>query len=640
MKQPYFYLVQVGTGFLVATSAIASTSYGDLNNFDTVNDTGQDCHGFEIEIDDVHKTDITYTYDWNHYSTPVISEDNSNPLHPKVFVRYQSLKNADGSWAAYTAVPTTPITPTNGHMCTNPAVNQGCEHFGVGFYGQPSAIKYNWLVDDGNGNLVHGPAVNVASPSWIAYKAPNVVAKPGDAVAQVVAVIPAPVEPIPPAKKFGEASWVKIIKTKTHNNKNLPLKDLVGDDKDGDGKADWTNGEPDEVETEWRLLQANSDNNAKKAALKGKAEALPNKNETVTRRYEFYKYVAGDNSIDGETGEAMCDAVATDGIHGDPSMNNVGVTNANGDTVYFDCSAVAVVGEYTGAQMAGFDPAAALGLIDNLQDADTTQAYSRRVVIGGSSPYTIQVTDGALPSGMRFKADTVDPSKSSGILEGTPTAGGDYSFNLTVTDALGALISSPVPYNLHVVGPQQPNRAPQANADNVRTYPKTAITVNVLANDTDVDGDALTIEKISRPTNGTAVINANGVIYKPKATFTGVDTFTYSITDGRGGNATGTVTVKVAPNQLPVAVADTVATTKNTPVTVNVLANDTDADGDALTLLAATTPLHGTLKKNADNTVTFTPAKNFLGVGGFTYKNTDGHTGGISSSTVTVNVGK
>src|ERR1043166_4474205 len=70
------------------TSARASTAYGSLNNFDCVNDTGQEAHGFEIELDDVHSTDITYTYDYNHYGIPKITEDNTDPLHPKVFIRY------------------------------------------------------------------------------------------------------------------------------------------------------------------------------------------------------------------------------------------------------------------------------------------------------------------------------------------------------------------------------------------------------------------------------------------------------------------------------------------------------------------------------------------------------------------------
>ena len=112
-------------------AAVASTAYGDLNNFDVFNDTGQECHGFEIELDDVRSTDITYTYDWNHYGAPTISEDNSDPAHPKVFIRYAA-KYASSAFSAFTAVPATAPSPTDGHMCTDPTVNFGCEHFGVG----------------------------------------------------------------------------------------------------------------------------------------------------------------------------------------------------------------------------------------------------------------------------------------------------------------------------------------------------------------------------------------------------------------------------------------------------------------------------------------------------------------------------
>ncbi len=50
-------------------AARASIAYGSINNFDTVNDTGVPAYGFEIELDDIHSADISYTYDWNHYGT-------------------------------------------------------------------------------------------------------------------------------------------------------------------------------------------------------------------------------------------------------------------------------------------------------------------------------------------------------------------------------------------------------------------------------------------------------------------------------------------------------------------------------------------------------------------------------------------
>ena len=145
----------------------ASTAYGDLNNFDTVNDTGQDCHGFEIEIDDIHSTDITYTYDWNHYGAPKIREDNSRSGDiPRCSsaTRARRTPTAAGRALHGDAAPRRSRRPT-ATAAPIPSVNDGCEHFGVGYYGAPTAIRYNWLVDDGAGNLVLGRGC-VARRSW------------------------------------------------------------------------------------------------------------------------------------------------------------------------------------------------------------------------------------------------------------------------------------------------------------------------------------------------------------------------------------------------------------------------------------------------------------------------------------------
>ncbi len=157
-------LVAFGSNF-----SAASTVFGDLNNFDVFNDTGQNCYGFEIELDDIHSTDISYTFDWNHYGPPTITEDNSDPAHPKVFVRYAAHYNAaTSSFSAFTSLPATPPAPTTGHQCTDPSVNIGCEHFGVGHNATPTIIRHNWLIENPSapGTLIHGPAVNVATPNW------------------------------------------------------------------------------------------------------------------------------------------------------------------------------------------------------------------------------------------------------------------------------------------------------------------------------------------------------------------------------------------------------------------------------------------------------------------------------------------
>jgi hypothetical protein len=133
----------VGLLLLNSHRADASIAYGTINNFDTVNDTSNVCHGFEIELDDCGSADITYCYSYNHYGTPDIRQDTvSVPGHTNCFVRYAAIYS-NGVWSAYTAIPTGPIAPTLGHSFTNPGLNFGGEHFGVGYYGNPTAVKYN-----------------------------------------------------------------------------------------------------------------------------------------------------------------------------------------------------------------------------------------------------------------------------------------------------------------------------------------------------------------------------------------------------------------------------------------------------------------------------------------------------------------
>jgi hypothetical protein len=406
--------------FVWTAPANASIGYGSLNNFDTVNDTGQPCHGFEIEIEDIHSRDITYTYDWNHYGAPRITEDDSNPLHPKVTVRYESGKKPDGSWAAYTAVPAGPINPTDGHQFTNPNVNFGGEHFGVGFYGQATAVRYFWLIDDGAGNLTRGGEVLISTPSFVYY--PPV----GNAAAQVNAVVQVPPPAEPPVKEFGEPIWVKVTKTQTHNNHKVELRDLVSDDPDDENDENWKNGEPDEVEVEWQLMQTefNAVNGGENGELENEPQEVPEGDEVITLRYDFFRYAG---PLDDESGEAKASKVGPDDLHGE------GIKTINGVDV--DLSTIIVVGDYIGAQMAGFDPAGQMGLIDHVQDAELNTPYvERRIVIDGTAPIVTTLT-GALPEGMEF--DTV-----TGVLSGTPTVEGTFAFTVHSTDAAAADVTA------------------------------------------------------------------------------------------------------------------------------------------------------------------------------------------------------
>ena len=450
-----------GLGFLAATlalstSAVASQAYGSINNFDCVNDTGVETHGFEIEIDYGHTTDITYTYDYNHYGVPKIYQDVTDPQHPKVFVRYQSAKNANGTWAAYTAIPSGPINPTMGHQFTNPSVNFGGEHFGVGFMGNPAAVKYNWLIDDGSGNLIHGPSVYISTPSFT-YNPPA-----NGGAGNVVAVVVPPPPPFLPPLEFGKANWVKEIKTTSHNPNKVSLNQLVGDDP---GKPQpWANGEQPEVEMEWKVLQTDfkaAAGGGKNGNLQGAPEGLPNGNEMITRRYEFYKYVG---PYDAETGEAMGDTVGADGIHGVGTVTYADhYDNALGEwvTVTVDMSKVVVVGDFFGTQMAGFDVAPKLGLIDHIQNGDPGIAYpNRTVVIAGPAAFNSSVSSGSLPPGLIF-----DPT--TGILSGTPTQSGTYTFTILANDLSNTQVSKQ--YTVVISG-QAPANYTVSTSANPATY--------------------------------------------------------------------------------------------------------------------------------------------------------------------------
>ncbi len=416
----------------LSAGAQTGTLYGSLNNFDAVNDTGVECHGFEIEVHGCHSREITYTYDWNHYGVPRIYEDSSDPANPICYVRYESKKNPDGSWASYTAIPAGPISATDGHQFTNPFINFGGEHFGVGFWGAPRTVKYAWLIDDGVGSLMKAGQVNIGTPQFN-FAPPVVVGQQVIAPAQVVAVIAVP-EPIePPEMEYGEATWLKSITTKTRNNRKIELRELVSDDPDDDGDRNWRNEEEEEIEIEWRVMQArfSDPEGGENDELESEVEELPEGDEVITRRYEFYKYVG---PLDDETGEARASDVGPDGIHGE------GIKKIN--RVDVDLSEVVVVGDYIGAQMAAFDPAAAVGLIDHLQDGVVNEPYvERSMVIGGAAP-VLTTIEGLLPEGMVFDILT-------GILAGTPTQSGLFNFTLHSIDGTGAEVT--MDYSLNIL---------------------------------------------------------------------------------------------------------------------------------------------------------------------------------------------
>lgn len=193
------------------------------------------------------------------------------------------------------------------------------------------------------------------------------------------------------------------------------------------------------------------------------------------------------------------------------------------------------------------------------------------------------------------------------------------------------------------------NRAPVAHSDTAATSAATPITIAVRSNDTDADGDSLTVTGVSQGAQGSVVIDAitGNPVYAPNSWFSGNDSFTYTISDGNGGSATAsvTVTVQAAPagNQPPVAVADSISVAEGSTATVlvggspSLLANDTDPDGDPLVAVLVTGPVHGTLALNANGTFGYTHNGSETTSDSFTYRASDGQAmGNIVTVSITV----
>jgi hypothetical protein len=170
------------------------------------------------------------------------------------------------------------------------------------------------------------------------------------------------------------------------------------------------------------------------------------------------------------------------------------------------------------------------------------------------------------------------------------------------------------------------NDPPAAVNDTASTNEDQAVDVAVLANDSDADAESLAVTGVSGAVKGTASINANGTVhFVPTVNAVGDGFFQYAVSDGVGGSATGSVFVSINPvNDAPVAANDSATTGQGVPVTIAVLANDSDVDGGPLSIAAVSDPPHGTAVANANGTITSTPEPSYSGPDAFAYTASDG----------------
>ena len=223
---------------------------------------------------------------------------------------------------------------------------------------------------------------------------------------------------------------------------------------------------------------------------------------------------------------------------------------------------------------------------------------------------------------------------STGAFEYVPiaNANGTDFFTFKVNDGNTDSNTATVSVTIALV-----NDFPTAASDSADTNEDTAVTISVLSNDSDLDGDALSLASVNTASNGTTAISGSSVVYTPSQDYYGSDSFTYEISDGQGGSATGSVSITINQiNDLPTAAADTANTDENTPVTIAVLSNDSDPDGDTLTITSVGSPAHGTTAISGSSVV-YTPLQDYYGSDSFTYQINDNQ-GESATGSVTVTI--
>jgi VCBS repeat-containing protein len=290
------------------------------------------------------------------------------------------------------------------------------------------------------------------------------------------------------------------------------------------------------------------------------------------------------------------------------------------------------------------------------------------VVFGSSSGFNANLDLSSLNGSNGFAINGINGNDVSGI---SVSAAGDINNDgaddliVGASGASGGAGQSYVIFGSTTITP--PNQPPVAVADTATTNENTAVTISVLANDSDPDSNPLTVTNVngSALTVGTPIALSSGALltlnadstftYDPNAKFealavgqTGSDSFTYTISDGIS-TSTASVNLTInGVNDAPVAVKDTVTTSKNTVFSVGVntlLANDRDIDSTNLRITGVSGGINGTavLKNNrtpnnsADDFIVFTPIRGLSGAASFNYTISDGQL--TSTAKVTVEVG-
>lgn len=336
-------------------------------------------------------------------------------------------------------------------------------------------------------------------------------------------------------------------------------------------------------------------------------------------------------SLDRETGQIrVADSSALD-FESNPSQTFIVVARDQaGGRVEFDVT----------VDLINVNETAPTASADNYQveEDDTLTIAVDQGVLANDDPADSDVLTATLVQGPQHGTLNL---ADNGSFTYTPDA--DFAGNDSFTyQATGALLSSSTVTVSILVTPV--NDLPTGGNDAYSVLHGETLTVSassgVLANDSDIEDDVLTVSVAQDVSSGVLTLNDDGSFqYVPETTFVGTDQFTYTISDGIGSSSPVTVQLTVT-NTPPQAADDAAGTDEDTPLSIvlaDLLSNDQDADGDTLQFVLVAQPQNGSLVISNDGlSAVYTPDNNFAGEDSFVYEASDGFDASQATVTITV----
>ncbi len=286
---------------VITASAQTANVYGQLGNFDVINHTGHDSHGFEIELEGIQPNDVYYSFSAQRYGLATVTATATGTR-----VHWASpYQNGAFTQTTLAHAPNTPFAGSCYQWGAN--YNQSaCEHFGVSLTATPVHTSYRWLIEDAAnpGTLVAvDPPLAIVSPVYLIIPPVRV----GDPPV-LEAEIEAP-ESAEAPELYGDAQWVKVLKTQL--NREVNLDELVTDNAIIQGA---------QTEVAWEIIQAEpvSNSNSNGNRRQRRHQSVLNFNtRSVVRRFETYNFTG---VYDPVTHEALC----ADLLCNAPAANEVG----------------------------------------------------------------------------------------------------------------------------------------------------------------------------------------------------------------------------------------------------------------------------------------------------------------------------